>query len=65
MARAEFRCRRKGEGWRRLSWTMVAREGLVYVAARDVTGEREAEARLRETQDALHQAQRRTRPSAS
>ncbi len=58
MARAEFRCRRKGEGWRRLSWTMVAREGLVYVAARDVTGQREAEARLRETQDALHQAQK-------
>jgi PAS domain S-box-containing protein len=51
--RMENRFRHKDGSWRWLQWTMTASKGLIYVAGRHVTAEREAAA-------ALERAQRQT-----
>jgi len=51
--RMENRFRHKDGSWRWLQWTMTASKGLLYVAGRHVTAEREAAA-------ALERAQRQT-----
>jgi PAS domain S-box-containing protein len=53
--RMENRFRHKDGSWRWLSWTMTADQGLIYVAGRDVTAEKEAQAALRKAEaDAAH-----------
>jgi len=49
----ENRFRHKDGSWRWLQWTMTASKGLLYVAGRHVTAEKEAAA-------ALERAQRQT-----
>ena len=56
--RFENRFQHRDGGYRWLSWTAVSDEGLNYCVARDVTADKEAQARLRETEDALRQAQK-------
>jgi PAS domain S-box-containing protein len=51
--RMENRLRHKDGSWRWLQWTMTASKGLIYVAGRHVTAEKEAAA-------ALERAQRQT-----
>jgi len=51
--RMENRFRHKDGSWRWLQWTMTASEGLIYIAGRHVTAEKEAAA-------ALERAQRQT-----
>jgi PAS domain S-box-containing protein len=51
--RMENRFRHKDGSWRWLQWTMTASKGLIYVAGRHVTAEKEAAA-------ALERAQRQT-----
>lgn len=46
--RLENRFRHRDGSWRWLSWTMTADEGLIYVAGRHITAEKEAGAALRE-----------------
>jgi PAS domain S-box-containing protein len=45
-ARVENRLRHKDGGWRWLQWTMTENDGLIYVAGRHVTAEKEAAAAL-------------------
>jgi len=52
-ARIENRFRHKDGSWRWLQWTMTESKGLIYIAGRHVTAEKEAAA-------ALERAQRRT-----
>jgi PAS domain S-box-containing protein len=52
-ARMENRFRHKDGSWRWLHWTMTASKGLIYVAGRHVTAEKESAA-------ALERAQRQT-----
>jgi PAS domain S-box-containing protein len=53
--RIENRFRHKDGSWRWLSWTMTTDQGLIYVAGRDVTVEKEAQAALRKAEaDAAH-----------
>src|SRR5689334_13164797 len=47
--RVENRFRHRDGSWRWLSWTMTADDGLIYVAGRHVTAEKEAGAALRES----------------
>jgi PAS domain S-box-containing protein len=47
--RIENRFRHRNGSWRWLSWTMTADDGLIYVAGRHITAEREASAALRES----------------
>ncbi|MDP2011931.1 MAG: PAS domain S-box protein [Phenylobacterium sp.] len=56
--RFENRFLHRDGGYRWLSWTAVADEGLIYCLARDITADKEAQARLRETEEALRQAQK-------
>ena len=44
--RIENRFRHKDGGWRWISWTMTAEQGLIYVVGRDVTAEKEAAEKL-------------------
>jgi PAS domain S-box-containing protein len=44
--RQENRFRHRDGSWRRISWTMTAEQGLIYVIGRDVTAERAAAERL-------------------
>jgi PAS domain S-box-containing protein len=44
--RQENRFRHKDGSWHRISWTMTAEQGVIYVVGRDVTAEREAAERL-------------------
>jgi PAS domain S-box-containing protein len=46
--RMENRLRHKDGSWRWLSWTMTENDGLIYVAGRHVTAEKEAAAALEE-----------------
>lgn len=48
--REENRFRHKDGSWRRISWTMTAEQGLIYVIGRDVTAEREASEKLLESE---------------
>ena len=48
--RMENRLRHKDGSWRWISWTMTAENGLIYVAGRHVTAEKEAAAALEQAQ---------------
>lgn len=49
------RLRHKDGTWRWISWAMTADQGLIYVAGRDITVERQAEEALRKAEaDAAH-----------
>ena len=53
--RMENRLRHKDGSWRWIAWTMTADEGLIYVAGRHVTAERQAQEALRKAEaDAAH-----------
>jgi PAS domain S-box-containing protein len=53
--RTQNRFRHKDGSWRWISWTMSADQGLIYVAGRDVTAEKQAEEALRKAEaDAAH-----------
>lgn len=47
--RIENRFRHRDGSWRWISWTMTAEDGLIYVAGRHITAEKEAGAALRES----------------
>jgi PAS domain S-box-containing protein len=51
-----YRC--KDGSYRWISWVGVPEDGMVYCTGRDITEEKEAEARLAKTQEALRQAQK-------
>ncbi|HEY1506691.1 MAG TPA: PAS domain S-box protein [Stellaceae bacterium] len=48
--RQENRFRHKDGSWRRISWTMTAEQGLIYVIGRDVTAEKAAAEKLLESE---------------
>jgi PAS domain S-box-containing protein len=52
------RYRRKDGGYRWISWVGVPEEGMVYCSGRDITEEKNAEAELARTQEALRQSQK-------
>jgi PAS domain S-box-containing protein len=53
--RMENRFRHKDGSWRWIAWTMTADQGLIYVAGRHVTAEKEAQEALRKAEaDAAH-----------
>jgi PAS domain S-box-containing protein len=53
--RMENRFRHKDGTWRWITWTLSADQGLIYVAGRDVTAEKEAQEALRKAEaDAAH-----------
>jgi PAS domain S-box-containing protein len=56
--RLETRCRTKAGGWRWLSWVAVPEDGKIYCSARDIDEEKQREATLEQTRDALRQAQK-------
>ncbi len=56
--RFENRYRHKDGSYRHLSWTAVPSEDLIHAVARDVTAEKQRQAELMQTQDALRQAQK-------
>jgi PAS domain S-box-containing protein len=56
--RFENRFRTKDGGYRLISWTAVPKEGLFYAIGRDITAERAATEALRQTEEALRQAQK-------
>jgi len=56
--RFENRYRHKDGSYRWLSWIAVPEAGLIHAVARDVTGEKEAAAALRDAEEQLRQAQK-------
>jgi PAS domain S-box-containing protein len=54
----EIRSRHRDGSYRWLSWTVVPHGGLLYMAARDVTGEKGRRDALRQAEEALRQAQK-------
>jgi PAS domain S-box-containing protein len=54
----ENRYRHRNGTYRTLNWTAVPSEGFVHALARDVTAEREADAQLRQMEEALRQSQK-------
>jgi PAS domain S-box-containing protein len=56
--RMENRFRHKDGSWRWIAWTMTADQGLIYVAGRHVTVEKEAAAVLQHAQEQLANAQK-------
>jgi PAS domain S-box-containing protein len=56
--RMENRFRHKDGSWRWISWTMTAENGLIYVAGRHVTAEKEAAAALEQAQRQAAQSQK-------
>ncbi len=56
--RFENRFRTTAGDWRWLSWVAVPEGGKVYCSARDITADKEREAALARTEDALRQAQK-------
>lgn len=48
-ARVVNRLRHRDGSWRWISWTMTADDGLIYVAGRHITAEKQAEEALRES----------------
>src|SRR5207302_1870582 len=47
--RLENRFRHKDGSWRWIAWTMTAKEGLIYVAGRHITSEKQSAEALRES----------------
>ena len=58
--RFESRFRHKDGSYRRLSWTAVPDQGLIYAVARDITELRDAEDKLRVSQEELARVNRQT-----
>jgi PAS domain S-box-containing protein len=56
--RMENRLRHKDGSWRWISWTMTAENGLIYIAGRHVTVEKEAAAALEQAQRQAAQSQK-------
>lgn len=56
--RTETRFRHKDGTYRWIYWTMTAHEGLIYMAGRNVTADKEAAKLLRDTEAQLHQLQK-------
>ena len=56
--RMENRLRHKDGSWRWISWTMTEENGLIYVAGRHVTAEKEAAAALEQAQRQAAQSQK-------
>ncbi|HEV7372537.1 PAS domain-containing protein [Arenibaculum sp.] len=56
--RFEDRLRHADGTWRWIAWTLVPEGDVFYAVGRDVTEEKEAAARLEQTQEALRQAQK-------
>jgi PAS domain S-box-containing protein len=56
--RMENRFRHKDGSWRWIAWTMTADDGLIYVAGRHITAEKEAAATLQRAQEQLANAQK-------
>jgi signal transduction histidine kinase/ActR/RegA family two-component response regulator len=56
--RFENRYRHKDGSYRPLSWTAVPGEDLIHAVARDVSAEKQRQAELMQTQEALRQAQK-------
>ncbi len=56
--RMENRFRHRDGSWRWIAWTMTADKGLIYVAGRHVTAEKQAAAELEKTQRQLAQSQK-------
>ena len=56
--RMENRFRHADGSWRWIAWTMTAEDGLIYVAGRDVTVEKEAAEALKRVQRQLADAQK-------
>jgi PAS domain S-box-containing protein len=56
--RMENRLRHKDGSWRWLSWTLTAENGLIYLAGRHVTVEKEAAAALEQAQRQAAQSQK-------
>jgi PAS domain S-box-containing protein len=56
--RMENRFRHQDGSWRWIAWTMTAEDGLIYVAGRDVTVEKEAAEALKRVQRQLAEAQK-------
>ncbi|GEP59568.1 MASE4 domain-containing protein [Reyranella soli] len=53
--RMQNRFRHKDGSWRWISWTMTTDQGLIYVAGRDITAEKQAEETMRKAEaDAAH-----------
>src|SRR5262249_59440526 len=50
--------RHKDGSWRWISWTMTAENGLIYIAGRHVTTEKEAAAALEQAQRQAAQSQK-------
>jgi len=58
VTRYEIRSRHRDGNYRWLSWTVVPRGKLLYMAGRDVTDEKQGQEALRQAEDALRQAQK-------
>jgi len=58
VTRYEIRTRHRDGSYRWLSWTVVPRASLLYMAGRDVTEEKQGQDALRQAEDALRQAQK-------
>ena len=56
--RMENRFRHKDGTWRWLAWTLTAEDGVIYVAGRHITAEKEAAATLQRAQEQLANAQK-------
>ena len=56
--RMENRFRHKDGSWRWIAWTMTADNGLIYVAGRHVTADKEAAGALQRAQEQLANAQK-------
>ena len=54
----ENRYRRKDGGYRWLSWVAVPEDGKFYCSARDISRQKEKDAQLAQTEEALRQAQK-------
>ncbi len=58
VARCDSRCRRQDGGWRWISWSAAAGEGLINAVGRDITAETEQAEALRQAEEQLRQAQK-------
>jgi PAS domain S-box-containing protein len=56
--RLENRFRHKDGSWRWIYWTVTVEHGLIYIIGRDVTGDKESAASLRQAEEQLRQLQK-------